>query len=505
MSCETLYSLLQQAAAVHGTRTAIDFDGRCITYLELLDASDRLAGLLADLGAAPGRRVAFCFHKSIDALMALFAIIRTGATYVPLDPTWPDDRLRTICQDAEAVFWVGSSPPTQPGGFDAVIVTDPEHGDAVPLARWRTREPSGWPAATPAHGIANILYTSGSTGRPKGVQITAESLLHFSDWVVGEFSLGPDDRLANHAPYHSDLSTLDIFAAVRAGAAMCPVPAKLRMFPYLMARFICEQRITIWYSVPSALIMMRRRGALADHNVSPLRHVIFAGEVMPKTELQAIAREWPHVSLTNLYGPTETNVCTYFHVDPAELLRDSPIPIGRHIRGARLWAVNEHEQPINNGQAGELWVAGPTVTQGYWGDAALTAQQLVPAPDGNGQAYRTGDRVQRRADGEWMFEGRIDRMIKCRGHRIEPGEIEVVLQRHPDIREAAVVPVPDPVFGNLIKACVVPRDGRSTRESVLAAFCRKHLPDHMVPDIWQTHEDLPRTDRGKVDYHALLE
>jgi acyl-coenzyme A synthetase/AMP-(fatty) acid ligase len=135
----------------------------------------------------------------------------------------------------------------------------------------------------------------------------------------------------------------------------------------------------------------------------------------------------------------------------------------------------------------------------------LTAQQLVPAPDGNGQAYRTGDRVQRRADGEWMFEGRIDRMIKCRGHRIEPGEIEVVLQRHPDIREAAVVPVPDPVFGNLIKACVVPRDGRSTRESVLAAFCRKHLPDHMVPDIWQTHEDLPRTDRGKVDYHALLE
>ena len=505
MNPETLYTLLQYAAAHHGERIAVEFDDRRLTYSEFIDASDRLAGLLADRGARPGRRVASCFRKSIDALVSLFAVIRTGATYVPLDPGWPAARMATICNDADIRFWLGSDPPPQ--GIECIetaFASEPRESGAMPLASWQDRPPQSGPAAIPENGIANILYTSGSTGRPKGVRITTRSLLHFSKWAVDYFDLTPDDRLANHAPYNFDLSTLDIFAAVRAGATMCPVPERLKMFPYQMAKFIADQRMTLWYSVPSALITMQLRGRLADHDLSRLRHLIFAGEVMPKPALQALAGELPHTTMTNLFGPTETNVCTYYRLHGDELRQGGPVPIGEPITDTRLWIVNEHGESVLHGDAGELWVAGPTVTAGYHGDNDLTTEKLVRAPDGNGFAYRTGDRVRRREDGTLMFEGRIDRMIKCRGHRIEPGEIEAALHRHPAVKEAAVIPVPDPVFGNRIKACVAPREGASLDESALAAFCRDHLPAYMLPDLWEIHADLPRTGRDKVDLQALL-
>jgi acyl-coenzyme A synthetase/AMP-(fatty) acid ligase len=320
---------------------------------------------------------------------------------------------------------------------------------------------------------------------------------------VEYFGLTAEDRVANHAPYTFDLSTLDIFAAVRCGAAMCPVPETLKMFPYQLAKFIADQRISTWYSVPSALIMMQLRGKLADHDLSRLKHVIFAGEVMPKPAVQQIARELPHATYTNLYGPTETNVCTYHRITPADLANDGPVPIGVAISDTRLWIVDDDLRPLTGEASGELLVAGPTVTSGYHGDSEMTAKRLVAAPDGVGMAYRTGDRVTRRADGVLIFEGRIDRMIKCRGYRIERGEFEAALARHPQIKEVAIVPLPDPIFGNRLKACIASRDGQSIEQSMLIDFCRSHLPPYMMPDAWQFYPSLPRTDREKVDLQAL--
>ena len=503
MSLETLHDLLQRATDRNGDQTAVDFDQQ-LTYAELIDASDRLAQLLSRSGSEPGCRVAFCFRKSIDAIVSMFAIIRTGATYVPLDPAWPADRMAMICDDAGIRLWLGTHPPPEGVvGIDTAVVSEPGESDAIPLASWKDHDGQTCSAAAPENGIANILYTSGSTGRPKGVQITTRSLLHFSKWAVDYFELNPEDRLANHAPYNFDLSTFDIFAAVRAGATMCPVPERLKMFPFQMAKFTADRRITVWYSVPSALVMMQLRGKLADHDLSCLRHVIFAGEVMPKPALQALAEALPNPTWTNLYGPTETNVCTYYRVDKSELSRELPVPIGGPIHDTRLWVVDEQGRPVDEGDSGELWVAGPTLTNGYFGDPELTSKKLIGAPDNNGDVYRTGDRVRKRADGALLFEGRIARMIKCRGHRIEPGEIEVALHRHPSVKEAAVVPIPDPVFGNRIKACVAPREGQTIEEPTLIAFCRNCLPSYMLPDIWQFHDALPRTDREKVDLQAL--
>lgn len=502
---EKLHDLLKRAAVDHGNRTAIEFEGQHLTYAQLMDASDRLAALLLKCGAEPGQRIAFCFPKSIDAIVAMLATIRTGAAYVPLDPAWPADRMMMICEDAGIGLWLGSAPPPREiTGIETALVSDPGESNTKPIALWKEHDPPNDLARVPENDVANILYTSGSTGRPKGVQITARSLLHFSQWVVDEFGLTPEDRLANHAPYNFDLSTLDIFAAVRAGAAMYPVPERLKMFPYQMAKFITDHRITVWYSVPSALVMMQLRGKLSDHDFSHLRHVIFAGEIMPKPALQALAGELPHTRLTNLYGPTETNVCTYYRVDQAELNRDEPVPIGVPISDTQLWIMDHEGRVVDDGASGELWVSGPTVTSGYFGDPELTSARLVPAPNGDGLAYRTGDRVRRREDGILLFEGRIDRMIKCRGHRIEPGEIEATLHRHPAVKEAAVVPIPDPVFGNRLKACVAPKEGSVLEEASLVAFCRNHLPAYMMPDIWEFLTTLPRTDREKVDLQALM-
>jgi acyl-coenzyme A synthetase/AMP-(fatty) acid ligase len=271
-----------------------------------------------------------------------------------------------------------------------------------------------------------------------------------------------------------------------------------------MAKFIADQRISVWYSVPSALVMMQLRGRLGAHDLSRLRHVIFAGEAMPKAALKAIAAELPRPVLTNLYGPTETNVCTHHRVTADDLADDAPLPIGRPITDTRVWIVDDGMRPVPPGKSGELLVAGPTVTSGYLGDADLTASRLVPAPQGGVIAYRTGDRARARSDGVLLFEGRIDRMIKCRGHRIEPGEVEAALAKHPVVAEAAVVPCADPVFGNRLRACIAARDGGDIAEAELIAFCRARLPAYMLPDEWKFYDALPRTDREKIDLRALM-
>lgn len=500
---ETLYEPLQRAAFAHGDRPALEFRGRRLSWAELQEASDRVAALLAELEIGAGRRVAFSFRKGPEALIALYGVIRSGATYVPLDPSWPAARIRSICEDAAIDAWVGDYGPPSALALSVALARDPQGTNAIPLSRAGECRALRSAPVPPASGVANVLYTSGSTGRPKGVQITTRSLLHFSQWVVETFGLTAEDRVANHAPYHFDLSTLDIFAAVRAGATMLPLPESSRALPYQAVRFVVDRAVTVWYSVPSALVLMRPK--LAGQDVRRLRHVIFAGEVMPKGELQALARELPRASFANLYGPTETNVCTYHRVEAQDLRDDGPLPIGRPIDATRVWILDDDGRPSGGDGPGELLVAGPTVSPGYLGDPALTARRMVPAPDGEGVAYRTGDRVSRRSDGVLQFHGRLDRMIKCRGYRIEPGEIESVLGRHPQVREAAVVPVREGAIDGGIRAYVVGRSGAGAPPSVaeLEALCREHLPLHMLPDEWRFCESLARNERGKIDYRAL--
>lgn len=365
-----------------------------------------------------------------------------------------------------------------------------------------TAEPAGPEVPLPRTGpddLAYVLYTSGSSGSPKGVTLTHGNGLAFVEWAAQELDLSAHDRLSSHAPLHFDLSIFDLYAAAYAGAAVVLVPVKALVFPVDLAQFIEDARVTVWYSVPSALTLLVRQGSLTAGCFPQLRVVLFAGEVFPAPALRSLMAGVPHARFVNLYGPTETNVCTWYDVTrpPSS---DTPVPIGRPIAGTTAVVVGDDGRLVAAGQSGELLISGPTVMRGYWGDPDRTARALVRNPAG-APAYRTGDIVRRNADGELVFLGRRDHQVKTRGYRVELAEIEAALYRHPAVTECAVIAVPDELVTNRLVACLVL--SAPAAPPGLARSCRDRLPRYMIPDRFEFFETLPRTSTDKIDRTAL--
>jgi acyl-coenzyme A synthetase/AMP-(fatty) acid ligase len=333
---------------------------------------------------------------------------------------------------------------------------------------------------------AYMLYTSGSTGSPKGVCLSHRNAASFVEWAARLLRLGPGDRLANHAPFNFDLSVFDLYAAFHAGASVHLVPNEMAYAPEQLVRFIGEAGITVWYSVPSVLALMIRDGGLLDGPPPPsLRACVFAGEVMPIQQVHQLRRAWPEVRMLNWYGPTETNVCTSYEVTGADLERIRPLPIGRAASGDTV----RLDPP---GVQGEIVVSGPTVMLGYWGQ---------PPQAG---AYRTGDVGRRGADGELEYVGRLDAMVKIRGHRVELGEIEAVLAGHPNLADVAVVVVGSGL-GARLHAVVIAADGQKQPGLLdLKRHCAAELPTYMIVDAVHVVGALPLTPNGKIDRAGLV-
>jgi amino acid adenylation domain-containing protein len=508
---------LTAAADRSATSTALVDGGRTLDYGELEAASNRVANVLADQGVRPGDRVGVLVPKSADAVIALYGIMKAGAAYVPFDVKAPAARLGYIAADCDiaTIVSVGGQARVWPSlvaeGAPITTVVSLD-GTTAPAADGTPRIIGADElAAAPAHrpgaarsldDLAYILYTSGSTGRPKGVMLSHGNATAFVDWGVDTIGVAATDRLSSHAPFHFDLSVFDLYAASTAGAAVVLVPASTSVFPAQVAKFIRDQAITIWYSVPSVLTLLVERGGLQDGDFEQLRTMIFAGEVFPVKFLRRLMQRLPHVRFANWYGPTETNVCTAYWVDEIPDEGGPEIPIGAPIAGVEGFVVDEELRPLEPGATGELLVRGPTVMQGYWGDAERTARSLVadPRPGTSAAvAYRTGDLVRAEPNGDYRFLGRRDHQIKSRGHRIELGDIEAALLTHPDVRECVAVAVPDEHVTNLIRACVA----ADAPEAALREHCATVLPKYMVPDQFEYHDALPKTSTGKVDRQAL--
>jgi acyl-coenzyme A synthetase/AMP-(fatty) acid ligase len=282
------------------------------------------------------------------------------------------------------------------------------------------------------------------------------------------------------------------------------VPTEALLFPSQAVRFIAQQQITIWYSVPTALSMMVQRGGLREGDCPTLRVVLFAGEVFPTKYLRSSMEVLPHADFFNLYGPTETNVCTYYRVPPLASDRIEPIPIGRPIGNVEVFGVTEDGRRVGVGEVGELYVRGAGVMQGYWGDQERTDAALVPHPffpEARDRVYRTGDLVSLDEDGNYLLLGRRDNQIKSRGYRVELGEVETALYAHPSVVECAVVAVPDELITNRIRAFVVSRDDIGADD--LTRFCAERIPQYMIPDAIHFMGELPKTSTGKVDRRVL--
>ncbi len=337
--------------------------------------------------------------------------------------------------------------------------------------------------------LAYILYTSGSTGTPKGVCISHRNALAFIEWAHAEIGPGRGDRFASHAPLHFDLSVLDIYVAFLAGATVCLIPEAMSFIPTRLVDFIDRECISIWYSVPTALTLMLRAG-FSDAPPRELHTVLFAGEPFPIESLRSLRRALPTARLLNLYGPTETNVCTYYEVGELGEDVDRPVPIGRACSGDRVWAESAAGRRSRIGERGELVVEGPTVMLGYWGKPRHTGP------------YRTGDIVERISEYSYRYVGRRDAMVKVRGNRVELGEVEAAIAGHPDVSEVAVAVLgtgPD----SRLAAAIVPRGDAEPGLLDVKRWCAERLPRYMI--VHETHivEALPRSRNGKLDRRAL--
>jgi amino acid adenylation domain-containing protein len=334
--------------------------------------------------------------------------------------------------------------------------------------------------------------------------LTHQNCLSFVEWAVEEYGVIHDDRLSSHAPFHFDLSTFDLYAAVCAGATVYLVPKAVSMLPVEIKKFIDEKGITVWYSVPSILTMLVEMGGLEPGDLPGLKTLLFAGEVFPTKYLSRLMGKLGHVHFANLYGPTETNVCTAYSVADRPPEDGPTISIGKAIADVETFVVDEQDRPVEPGEVGELLVRGPTVMAGYWGDPELTARKLIASPIERhlgDKVYRTGDLVEELNDGNYRFIGRRDNQIKSRGYRIELGDIEAALSAHPAVLEVAVIAVPDDMVTNRIVGYVAVSEEISAGN--LQRFCGERVPAYMVPESITMLDALPKTSTGKIDRRSL--
>lgn len=510
-----LHHYLQRSAAGSPDKLALVAPNGSLTYRQLDELSNRLANVLLAKGMARGDRIGIDLEKSIEAVVAIFAILKIGSTYVPLDPKAPAKRKALVIADCAMRGLITTGEKLQ--ALQQALADRPacillvDSSTPAELTSWQ--DVAGASCATPPDSgaieldLAYILYTSGSTGTPKGVMISHRAALAFVDWATDYFSPQAEDRLSNHAPLHFDLSVFDLFVASAAGCAVVLVPPAVAVFPRSLAKWISDARITVWYSVPSALTQLVLHGGLEKSTFPALRQVLFAGEVFPSAHLSRLMALIPHARYFNLYGPTETNVCTVYAVPQALPADGAPIPIGRACANTEVFAVDQHGLPVEDGEPGELLVRGPTLMRGYWGQPDKSAEVLVAHPNDPGRAehvYRSGDLVRRDESGHFHFIGRRDSQVKSRGYRIELGDVEAVLHRHPAVAGAVVVPVPHPEFGCVLRGVLVLRAGETIGRVEIATFCAASLPPYMIPSDFDFRSALPTTSNGKVDRHALL-
>jgi len=520
-----LWHLVRDTAAIHPDRLAISDGQAQLTYAELMAAATRVAAGLMEAGLRPGDRVGILANKSVRCVAAMIGVSQAGGAYVPVDPKGPGPRSKYILENAGVRFLVTQSAlvraieltPGEEGIPEAgsILLLDDSAGEAArnggpaPIS-WGDLPPAAMGTPFPERNEfdpAYMLYTSGSTGQPKGVVISHRNALTFVEWGRAAFQLGPDDRLSNHAPFHFDLSVFDLYGAFSAGASVHLVPDRAAPFPGMLAQWIEETGITVWYSVPSALIRILLHGDPGRFRYPALRAVLFAGEVFPIKHLRAVMELFPVAAFHNLYGPTETNVCTHYPVPRPLPEQMEDLPIGPACPNMEAFALTDEGVRGEVGDEGELLVRGPCVMLGYWGLPERTAQSLMQNPlhtDFQDPVYRTGDRVRVLADaGAFQFLGRRDHMVKVRGYRVELGEIEQALLSHPGVREAAVVAIEDDEVGARLHAGVVAEDGVILDSAELGRHCLERLPRYAVPETLLFLPELPRTSTGKTDRVGL--
>ena len=487
------------AVAVVCPATGAEHDAEApLTYRQLNRRANQLAHYLQALGVGPDVLVAICVERSAEMVIGLLGILKAGAAYVPLDPSYPKERLAIILQETQAPVLL-----TQQWLTEAL----PEHGARVVCldADWEAidRESAANPiSGVMADNIAYVIYTSGSTGRPKGVMVSHHAIRNRLLWGQMAYPLDATDGVLQLASFSFDFSVWEFFAPLLAGARLILPPPAQQLDNARITRLIAEQKITTVHFVPSMLEVF-----LAQHDLEAcncLRRVFCGGEAL-SVKLQERFFSRLHADLYNQYGPTEACVdVTFWTCDrsgPQQL-----VPIGRPISNTQIYILDSHLQPVPVGVAGELYIGGIGLARGYLHHPDLTAEKFLPHPFSNepgARLYKSGDLARYLPDGSIEFLGRLDHQVKIRGFRIELGEIETVLGQHPAVREAVVMARQVCSADTRLVAYVVPNQQPPPSTSELRRFLAANVPDYMLPSAFVFLDTLPRTPAGKMDRGAL--
>ncbi|UVT16100.1 MAG: amino acid adenylation domain-containing protein [Nitrospira sp.] len=472
---------------------ALSMGRKALRYGELNARANQLARYLQTLGIRPGVTVGIGLERSLEMVIALMAVLKTGGVYVPLDPEYPRDRLRFMTEDASVVVLLTSEPLSD--RFDAgtcrVLCLDRE---------WERIAQEGDdnlpPIATP-QDLAYILYTSGSTGQPKGVEIPHQALVNFLCSIRQEPGCSAQDILLSVTTLSFDIAGLELYVPLLVGARV-EIAGRAATMDGRRLRSLCETvQPTIMQATPATWRMLIEAGWLGSHNLT----VLCGGEALPPDLATSLLDR--SVALWNMYGPTETTI--WSTIEKIERT-DLEITIGRPIANTDVYIVDQFLQPVPVGVAGELYIGGHGLARGYRGRPELTKDRFIPHPfslDPLAKVYRTGDLARYRSDGRIVHLGRLDHQVKIRGYRIELGDIESALSRHPAVRQAVVTAREDRHGMKQLVAYVVCQKEPAASQPELRSFLRAEIPDYMVPSLFVFLEALPLTANNKVDRKAL--
>ncbi|HEY0605416.1 MAG TPA: amino acid adenylation domain-containing protein, partial [Herpetosiphonaceae bacterium] len=475
--------------------TAVEYNGRALTYAELNARSNQLAHYLRAHGVGAEVRVGVCVERSLEMVIAFLGILKAGGVYVPLDPAYPEDRLQWMLADSQTPLLLTQA---QLLGGRQSWQTDQQIRYVCLDRDWPTiaAEATTNPALTiTPDNLAYIIYTSGSTGRPKGVMQSHRGLVSLQEVQIGLIGLQVGSRLLQIASASFDASIWELAFPLLSGATLCLADRHDLLPGPNLNRLLREQAITNALLLPSTL-------AILPTDNLPLLKTIDTGAEKVTTEIVARWSEGRRV--INGYGPTETTIYSTVHVcDPAS---PHDPPIGKPVGNTQIYLLNQYGHPVPIGVLGEIYIGGIGVSRGYLNRPDLTAERFVPNPFGapGARIYRTGDLGRYLPDGNILYAGRSDEQVKVRGYRIELGEIENALTAHDEIRTAIVQVRETGAHGaQQIVAYVLPEPNTTPNISSLRTFMAARLPEYMVPNAFVLLDELPFTPNGKIDYRAL--
>lgn len=492
-----------------------------LTYAQLHRLSNQVANYLRTLGVGPNTLVGIMTQRDPFMVIGILGILKAGAAYVPLDPSYPSERIRYILDHAKidtllTEYQLTSklkecldekSPKHTLMFLDDGETFEEKEFHQISKSTWSNfddREPS---YTNKPDDLMTVLYTSGSTGRPKGVMLNHRGYMNRLQWMQKTFELKPGDRVAQKTSFCFDISVWEIFWTLMEGATICPVERETVINPWEFAQWMKDTQINIMHFVPS--LFGEFISALEDETwIFPdLRWLIFSGEALPLPFIQRwIDKYGINTGLANLYGPTEASIDVTAHIiteRPDEKVQGC-IPIGKAIDNVYIKILNEEMQPVALGQMGELWIGGVQLAKGYLNDLQRTSEAFRPNPfpEIPGEhLYRTGDLALELPDGSFEYHGRTDHQVKIRGFRVELGEVESVLNTHPSVREAAVLAVD---YGSGQKRLVAWLSGYKVDNRQIKQHLSRQLPDYMIPQRLEWLPSLPKNHNGKLDRKALL-